>query len=124
MNQFIYITLVSAFCVLPFVALWLMATRPRTMPWWLAPAVIAVGGWIFTNGAAHFYYQHLCDLAAPYGDYPPDALIDRMNFFLTYHASVLYLGWYYSLLYSLPMLLIYAALRFLRRISLPRIAEP
>ena len=92
------------------------------MPWWLFPAVIAVSGWIFTNGAGHFYYQYLCDLAAPYGDDPPEALIDRMNSFLTYQESVLYLGWYYSLLYSLPMLLIYASLRFLRRTSPPEIA--
>lgn len=93
------------------------AARPKRMPWWLLGVLAASLGWVLSNLAVFFYYEHLDVLLAQYGGIngAPQELVDRWQNDGAKRVFALFLGWLYGLAYLCPWLAIYSAYHVVRR---------
>lgn len=80
------------------------------MPWWLLAVAAALFGWVFSNLAVYFHYEHLSDLLAAAGGVngAPQALIDRWQSDGAKRVFAYLFGWLYGLIYLIPWLVIYS----------------
>ncbi len=107
MNALIHKVCLFSFLLLPALLLAVRFLRPRWMPWWAIPLILALLGWVLVNATVHFYYESLNDLAKSYGDNVPPELMTRIANDGAKLAFALFFGWLYGLLYSLPFLALY-----------------
>jgi len=116
-NKALYIASLTGFLLLPFGLLLIRAWRPKLMPWWAMPIIIAALGWILVNSTVYYYFEYLDVLIRPYGDNPPPELEARWANDGAKRVFALVFGWAYGLVYSLPIFAAYGIVRlvFTRR---------
>ncbi len=105
MSFFLFI---MCFAIFLMIAPCLFAIRyVRSQPaWWVIYLMIALIGWVATNGTVYFYYEHLRELLSRY-DTPPSELVDRLVNDGAKRVFALIFGWLYAILYSFPWLAAY-----------------
>ena len=91
--------------------------KPKRMPWWLLSILAALLGWVFSNLAVFFYYEHLDDLLAQAGGIngAPEELIDEWQSDGAKRVFALLFGWLYGLIYLVPWLFVYCVYRMVQR---------
>ena len=84
------------------------------MPWWLLIFLVLIFSWVLINSTVYFYYGYLYDLIESTSD-PSQELLDEFGADGAKLVFALFFGWLYSCVYLLPWLLVYQALKLLRR---------
>jgi len=122
MNEVYYITSVVLFFAAAPVLLGVRFARPKRLPWWLLGILAAFLGWVFSNLAVYFYYEHLDDLLTQAGGVngAPEDLIDKWQSDGAKRVFVFLFGWLYGLVYLVPWLVVYGFFCVVRRSSSPR----
>ena len=122
MNETYYLACIALFVAGAPLLLALRFAKPRRMPWWLLVVLAAALGWVLSNLALHFYYEHLDDLIAESGGLggASKELIDEWQSDGAKRVFAYLFGWAYGLLYLIPWLGVYLLVNVLRRTWLLR----
>ncbi|MCU7960381.1 MAG: hypothetical protein KZQ58_10365 [gamma proteobacterium symbiont of Bathyaustriella thionipta] len=105
MNQSICILCLTIFLSAPPFLFFFRFVKDKPS-WWIIYLLIIVIGWLSALGTVIFYYQHLGDVIFR-TENPPQALIDQWVNDGAKKVFVFLFGWLYSLIYSLPWLLLF-----------------
>ena len=117
MEGFYYITCIVLFLATAPILLIARQARSALMPWWLVGFLAALLGWICSNLAVFFYYEHLDVLLAKAGGVlgAPQELIDRWQNDGAKRVFAFYYGWLYGLIYLAFWLVAYSLLNVVRK---------
>ena len=117
MNQAYYTTCIALFFAAAPLLIAVRLAKPKRMPWWLLSILAALLGWVFSNLAVFFYYEHLDDLLAQAGGIngAPEELIDEWQSDGAKRVFALLFGWLYGLMYLVPWLFVYWVYRVVQR---------
>ena len=117
MNEAYYTTCIALFFAAAPLLIGVRLAKPKRMPWWLLSILAALLGWVFSNLAVFFYYEHLDDLLAQAGGIngAPEELIDEWQSDGAKRVFVLLFGWLYGLIYLVPWLFVYCVYRMVQR---------
>src|SRR5204863_408468 len=117
MNQAYYTTCIALFFAAAPLLIAVRLAKPKRMPWWLLSILAALLGWVFSNLAVFFYYEHLDDLLAQAGGIngAPEELIDEWQSDGAKRVFALLFGWLYGLMYLVPWLFVYWICRVVQR---------
>jgi hypothetical protein len=117
LNETYYLACIALFMAGAPLLLALRFAKPRRMPWWLLAVLAAALGWVLSNLAVHFYYQHLDDLIAESGgpNSAPKELLDAWQNDGAKRVFAYLFGWAYGLVYLMPWLVVYLLVNALRR---------
>ncbi|MFV0427527.1 MAG: hypothetical protein ACK5KU_10915 [Beutenbergiaceae bacterium] len=114
MNYVLQSVCLGLFFLTPAAVLIVRFLKPSRMPWWAVVLIIALGGWIFVNGYVYFRFEHLADLVAQHGDNAPEDLVEDLYADGAQRVMTFLLGGLYSLIYSIPFLVLYGVATFIR----------
>src|SRR5262245_60629219 len=119
MNGILEIAFVALFLATAPALLFIRLVKPARMPWWLIVVLAASLGWLWSNLAVSFYYEHLGDLLAQHGGVgsAPQELIDEWQNDGAKRVFALLFGWLYGLVYLAPWLVVYGMLQAVQRVS-------
>ena len=84
------------------------------MLWWLLIFLVLIFSWVLINSTVYFYYGYLYDLIESTSA-PSQELLDEFGADGAKFVFALFFGWLYGCVYLLPWLLVYQALKLLRR---------
>mgnify|MGYP001437164246 FL=1 len=114
MNYLVYILSWIGFLILPGFLLLIRLLNEKIMPWWLLIFLVLIFSWVLINSTVYFYYGYLYDLIESTSD-PSQELLDEFGAGGAKLVFALFFGWLYGCVYLLPWLLVYQALKLLRR---------
>ena len=114
MNYLVYILSWIGFLILPGFLLLIRLLNEKIMPWWLLIFLVLIFSWVLINSTVYFYYGYLYDLIESTSD-PSQELLDEFGADGAKLSFALFFGWLYGCVYLLPWLLVYQALKLLRR---------
>ena len=117
MNEAYYTTSMALFFAAAPLLIVVRLAKPKRMPWWLFSILAALLGWVFSNLAVFFYYEHLHDLLVRAGGIngAPEELIEEWQSDGAKRVFALLFGWLYGLIYLVPWLFVYCVYRMVQR---------
>src|SRR5438093_11453619 len=98
MNEAYYTTCIALFFAAAPLLIGVRLAKLKRMPWWLLSILAALLGWVFSNLAVFFYYEHLHDLLVRAGGIngAPEELIEESQSDGAKRVFALLLGLLYS----------------------------
>ena len=117
MNGILSITCLVLFLATAPALLIVRFARPARMPWWLIGILAALLGWVLSNLAVYFYYEHLHALSDQAGGGAPQELIDEWQNDGAKRVFAFMFGWLYGLICLAPWLVAYGVLQAVRKVA-------
>ena len=109
-NHLWWIVTLTAFGLLPILALITRAFGPRWFTGAVACCVVALLGWVLVNANIYFGFEDACETMRRYGSNPPQDIADACTVDGAARVFGVLLGGFYALIYYAPF-----ALALLRR---------